>query len=334
MLTKIKVAIFVLILIASPIKSALGQNYADSAALSITKEYLKEVVKELTAPSLKGRATGSAEMAQARSSVISRLYQSNAETFGSSYASGFYFYSEREGKMLLGVNLIGIIRADSSVTSPKNIIIGANYDSRGEINGQIYPGADNNASGVAAMLSICNAASQMKQKGEGLKSNIWFVAFDAHHSSMEGARYFLNNSGLKAEDISLMINLSQIGTTLSPPKEAKTEKLIPKNYLCFMGESSKEREFYNLLKECNSRSSNPLVLENTFETSPLFYGLFYPMCDQILYKSENIPSVLITSGIHKYTNNPSDDFKIINFNALTERCRLLFKAVWSFANKE
>ncbi len=334
MLTKIKAAIFVLFLSALPFGSAYSQNYADSAALSITKEYLKGIVKELTDPSLKGRATGSPEMAQARSSVISRLYQSYADTFGSSYASGFYFYSEREEKMLLGVNLIGVIRADSTVTSPKNIIIGANYDSRGEINNQIYPGADNNASGVAALLSICNAASQMKQKGESLGSNLWFVAFDAHNSSMEGARYFLNNSGLKAEDISLMINLSQIGTTLSPPKEAKTEKLIPKNYLCFMGESSREKEFYNQLKECNNQSTNPLVLENTFESSPLFYGLFYPMGDQILFKSENIPSVLITSGIHKYTNNPSDDFKIINFNALTERCRLLFKALWSFANRE
>lgn len=334
MLTKIKAAIFVLFLSALPFGSAYSQNYADSAALSITKEYLKGIVKELTDPSLKGRATGSPEMAQARSSVISRLYQSNAETFGSSYASGFYFYSEREEKMLLGVNLIGVIRADSTVTSPKNIIIGANYDSRGEINNQIYPGADNNASGVAALLSICNAASKMKQRGESLISNLWFVAFDAHHSSMEGARYFLSNSGLQAEDISLMINLSQIGTTLSPPKEAKTEKLIPKNYLCFMGETSREREFYSQLKECNNQSTNPLVLENTFESSPLFYGLFYPMGDQVLFKSENIPSVLITSGIHKYTNKPSDDFKIINFNALTERCRLLFKALWSFANRE
>lgn len=334
MLTKIKAAIFVLFLSALPFGSAYSQNYADSAALSITKEYLKGIVKELTDPSLKGRATGSPEMAQARSSVISRLYQSNAETFGSSYASGFYFYSEREEKMLLGVNLIGVIRADSTVTSPKNIIIGANYDSRGEINNQIYPGADNNASGVAALLSICNATAKMKQRGESLISNLWFVTFDAHHSSMEGARYFLNNSGLKPEDISLMINLSQIGTTLSPPKEAKTEKLIPKNYLCFMGETSREREFYSKLKECNNQSTNPLVLENTFESSPLFYGLFYPMGDQVLFKSENIPSVLITSGIHKYTNKPSDDFKIINFNALTERCRLLFKALWSFANRE
>ncbi len=94
------------------------------------------------------------------------------------------------------------------------IIIGAHYDHLGYgAEGSLYTGppaihngADDNASGVAAMLGL---AQYFKDKS--LKTNILFLAFSGEEKGLWGSNFFVDNSPLQLEDISYMINMDMVG---------------------------------------------------------------------------------------------------------------------------
>lgn len=102
--------------------------------------------------------------------------------------------------IVTGGNIIGKIKGKTN----KTIIITAHFDHLGVKNGRIYNGADDNASGVAALFSI---AEYFKSKPA--KHNLIIAALDAKEIGSLGAEYFLKNYTDK-ENISLNINLDMI----------------------------------------------------------------------------------------------------------------------------
>ena len=68
-------------------------------------------------------------------------------------------------------------------------MVGAYYDGLGTVDGRLYPGADANASGVAALISLAHNAPSSPRDG------IIFVAFDGHSSDYAGARDLLRLLG-------------------------------------------------------------------------------------------------------------------------------------------
>lgn len=73
------------------------------------------------------------------------------------------------------------------------------------MNNQIYNGADDNASGVAVILSIARYFKKNKPK-----STLIFIAFDAEEMSLKGAYAFLCAPVLEKEKIKLNINLDMV----------------------------------------------------------------------------------------------------------------------------
>ena len=110
-------------------------------------------------------------------------------------------------------NVAGRIKADGL---KKTVIIGANYDNTyGLQYMQGYhnksEGALDNASGVAAMLAIAEAAVENKKAGIEIDYNLMFVAFGANNDGFYGSAKFvaeIDKYGLSLSDIALMINLS------------------------------------------------------------------------------------------------------------------------------
>ena len=290
----------------------------------ITKQSLRKTVSELTDVSLRGRESGTEEIKRGLEVIADAFYDAGVRMRGESYLYGFWYWKGNE--RALGINAIGIIPADSSVVSPKTLVIGAHYDGLGVLGGRVYPGADNNASGVAALIEVGKALAAMAAEGKHPKCNICLVAFDAKQLECLGSSRFLAEQTAGISSISLMINLDQIGTTLAPPKEAETGELLPKNYLLFLGMDSVDESVKKSFVEANS-TDEPIVLDFTCYGNKKVHDMLYEMGDQVSFRDAGIPAVVITSGVHKYTNKASDDIKTINFNALTERCKYIFRAV-------
>ena len=223
-----------------------------------------------------GRSSGSDGIDKARRHIISEFYNAGIEMAGESYSYGFYFWAG--GERILGINIVGMIPAGKSVENPKTILIGAHYDGLGVLGGKIYPGADNNASGVAAMIEIGKAFAELSRQGNAPDCNICLVAFDASNLECEGSLKLLSDKIIEPSDISLMINLDQIGTPF-----------FPKTICCSL-------EWIKLWKVSGAPSQSATVqASRLFSISPITETSRFTICSTIWetrYPSARLESLL------------------------------------------
>lgn len=233
----------------------------------------------------------------------------------SGYIQEFYL-PKYSGK---GGNVVGYIPA--SHKRAKYIIIGAHYDNIGLIKDKLYPGTDDNASGVAALLQIAKAYGKKYQENGGGKYNIVFVAFDANNLSMLGSKTFIQKSGIAPYQIECMINIDQIGSNLVPPSENK-------DYILVLGADKLSDWKANALGYANTMANLNLDIDHTYYNSPQFYNIFYKLSDQQSFTEVGVPALLFTSGITKHTNKETDDLSNVSLEVLDKRIRLLYRYLW------
>lgn len=169
---------------------------------TIDAKALVEDIKYLSTDDLKGRETGTNESATARNYVLKRFRESGIKSFKQDYLQKFSFADRKENKFN-GVNVIGLIKGKTNPN--KYIIISAHYDHVGVQEGEIYNGADDNASGTAALFAIAKYFDKNKPN-----HSIIFAAFDAEEKGLQGARYFVDNLPVEQKDILLNINMDMI----------------------------------------------------------------------------------------------------------------------------
>lgn len=157
-------------------------------------------LQQLSSDAFKGRKAGTAEIALSHTLIQSRLRQAGVDSF----ATGFF-----QDFTLSGVehkNLLGIIRGSEKPN--EYIIMSAHYDHIGVAgSGDVYNGADDNASGVAAVLA---AAKYFKTHPP--KHTIIFALWAAEEVGLRGSKYFTDNlpGTLTLAQIKFNINLDMI----------------------------------------------------------------------------------------------------------------------------
>lgn len=100
-------------------------------------------------------------------------------------------------------NLVGRVRGTSARAG--TLVISAHYDHLGVQDGRVYPGADDNASGVAAMLEVARYVERHPLRHQAL-----FVAFDAEELGLQGARAFIRMPPVPLSSVALDINLDMV----------------------------------------------------------------------------------------------------------------------------
>lgn len=103
-------------------------------------------------------------------------------------------------------NVMGMVKGKSK----KWVIIGAHYDHLGRMGPDaLFPGANDNASGVAMLLSL---AEHFAAKGHAPKHNLLFVAFAGEEVGLLGSQWCVTDRPVEWKDVSLMLNLDILGT--------------------------------------------------------------------------------------------------------------------------
>ena len=108
------------------------------AQVQISKQSLKNTVVALTDHKCSGRESGTEEIGAARRYISRTMEAYGISMKGESHSYGFWYWKGDE--RVLGVNIVGIIPADSFIENPETIVIGAHYDHLGVLGGRIYPG--------------------------------------------------------------------------------------------------------------------------------------------------------------------------------------------------
>ncbi len=167
----------------------------------IDREAALETVRALAADGMAGRAAGTEGGRRAREYLLGRLRALGTAPVDGRYAHPFTA-QDRGGAEVEGVNLL--FRIGGADPRAGTIVVTAHYDHLGTADGEIYNGADDNASGVAGLLAIARRFMDSPPRHAFL-----FALLDAEERGLLGARALADS--LPAGDLALNINLDMIG---------------------------------------------------------------------------------------------------------------------------
>jgi len=153
----------------------------------------------LASDSLEGRETNTHGNVIAREFIIERLQQTGVSAFVQDYTQSFTFGEDT----IPAENILGFIEGFSA----KNfIVISAHYDHVGmKDSTEIFNGADDNASGVVALLALAEYF-----RANQPENNLLFAFFDAEEKGLQGAKYFMQSVVMDSSRIKLNVNLDMV----------------------------------------------------------------------------------------------------------------------------
>lgn len=203
-------------------------------------------------------------------------------------------------------NYIGLIKGTVDSLSDEYIIVGAHYDGLGKRdeygkyfqgNQVIYPSANDNASGVAAMLELARRVAKSP-----LQRPVLFIAFSGGNSENTGSRYYLSSSSDRnVPNKFAMINLDVVGNLLDKK-------------ISIIGNASSP-DFATPLQ----LSAQDAGLGINLSAKP------FQLSDHVAFVRDSVPSVWISSDSEVYLGTPYDTperididgiVKIVNFSEL------------------
>lgn len=195
-------------------------------------------------------------------------------------------------KKRTGHNVIGYIDNGAANT----IVLGAHYDHLGfgeDGNSMIrtgekmiHNGADDNASGTAALIELGRLLKLSKNKS----NNYLLIAFSAEELGLNGSKYFTEHPTVEMEKVNYMINMDMVGR-LNDSSKAMT--------IGGYGTSPAWSEVINPIKELKGFS----IKYDSSGTGPSDHTSFY---------RKNIPVLFFFTGLHTDYHRPTDDFEKIN----------------------
>ena len=318
----------VIAVFSGPLTYGQGSSgYEFSAARNLIWEHkLYRHIEFLSDTLCQGRATGTRGSIEAAFWIEREFRDAGLLKFDGTYTKRFF-----AGKGLLGRNVIGFLPGSIKTPKDRYIIVGAHFDHIGQLNRVTYPGADANASGTVALTSLAEMFSMLRTLGRGFDSNIIFVAFDAKEMSMAGSEAFwkmINNheltdpvsgDAITPYKIRLMVNIDQIGSSLSPLTKGRND------YMIMLGRHSLKPFEREVLDFCNRSSGLHMDIDYTYYGSRNFTEIFYRLSDQRVFIDNRIPSVLFTSGITMNTNRTIDTAETLDYEIFKKRIYLIFE---------
>ncbi len=211
-----------------------------------------------------------------------------------------------------GNNVIGYIDNEA----PTTIILGAHFDHLGygedgnsmHRTGEklIHNGADDNASGTAALLELSKAIKKSKNKNH----NFLFIAFSGEELGLFGSKYFVDNPTINLESVSCMINMDMVGRM-----NDSTNSII----IGGIGTSPAWNEIVMLNKNVPFK-----IKVDSSGTGPSDHATFY---------RKKIPVLFFFTGLHSDYHKPTDDFEKINFTG-TKNIVKFIETIIANLNKE
>jgi Zn-dependent M28 family amino/carboxypeptidase len=161
------------------------------------------VVTELTSPRYQGRRGGTEGGRAARAFVRMAFAEIGLDPAGTSGFEQPFRLARSPQPTNTAANLIGGIKGTAATS--ETIVITAHYDHLGVRNGVVYPGADDNASGIAALLAIARYI-----KTNPLRHPVLVAALDAEELGVQGAKAFLAHPPRPIREMALNINLDMV----------------------------------------------------------------------------------------------------------------------------
>jgi len=211
-----------------------------------------------------------------------------------------------EEKETKTANICGYIEGSDEYLKERFIVVGAHYDHLGKRGNRIYFGADDNASGTAAVLALAKAFSTLNTPP---RRSIIFVTFTGEEIGLIGSSHFVENCPIPLESIDAMVNLDMVGRV--PPGPSAR----------FAGASASS-VFEKTAKEAAKKASLKVRLSDSPGGGS----------DHISFARKGIPSIFIIASRNPDYHTPNDTAEKINYEGMCSVVRATFHFVHSLAD--
>lgn len=258
-------------------------------------------ISYLSSPELQGRAAGTEGSEAARAYIQAELERAGIRPLSTGWFQSFIVPTTG----VEGRNVIGVVQGMES--PDRYIVVTAHFDHLGVRDGEIYHGADDNASGSAALLEIARYFA-----GNPPRNSVVFAALDAEEMGLRGARAFVADPPIPLESILLNINMDMVSRSVADELYVAGTHHYP---------------FLNELIDVVADRSNVTLLRGHDDPS-LPAGDDWTMAsDHGAFHAEGIPFLYFGVEDHPDYHQPTDTFENIDQSFFVRAVRTVLDAV-------
>ena len=272
---------------------------APSPPASIVAKDVKRHVEWLADPARRGR---SGEAARLSADYLRDHFRrlKLKPLFGDSYFQPLPGRKDKSGKPLTAGRNVGAVLPGQK--PDEIVILSAHYDHLGVRKNAVYPGADDNASGVALMLEV---ARQLATRKTPPARSVAFVGFDLEERLLWGSRWFAANPPWPLEHVKLFITADMVGRSLGN---------LPLPTVFCLGS-----EHAPVLRTVLDRVGTPRGLE----VARLGIDLVGTRSDYGPFRDRKVPFLFFSTGEHPDYHSTRDTPEKVDFPKLTRISNLV-----------
>ncbi|MCA9115014.1 MAG: M28 family peptidase [Planctomycetaceae bacterium] len=279
----------------------------------IQPEDVQRHIEWLASPQLAGRSGEGARIASSR--IAEWFSQCGLQPLfpGSSWFQDIPGPSRDGNPTIAGRNVGGWIRGSDPVLQHEFVIVSAHYDHLGIRNGQIYPGADDNASGTSMMLEVARHLGKTKQRP---RRSVVFVGFDLEERMLWGSRWFAAHPPWPIEQVCCFITADMIGRSLG-------DLPLPTVFVMGSEHSAQLRQ-----------ALDTVPVPTGLEAARLGIDLVGTRSDYGPFRDREIPFLFFSTGEHPDYHTPQDVPDRVNFEKVAKVSSLVLSLTEQVASSD
>jgi Zn-dependent M28 family amino/carboxypeptidase len=241
-------------------------------------------------------------------------------------------YTRFDNKEKAVPNVMGLIRGNDPELQQEAIVYTAHFDHMGiNSNGEVYNGADDNASGTVALIEIGEAFIKLQKD---LKRSVLILWLSGEEIGLFGSRFYTEQPLIPLDQTVANINLDMVGAV----RTARDTGLIYNEKVSVLGMDSISviggHQSAELL-EIHNRSTKKMRLASDFSmNSPNHPYRYYYRSDHYHFAKNNIPVLFYSTGIHVDYHKPTDNYERINYAKLEKVSELAFLVGYRLATRK
>lgn len=212
-------------------------------------------------------------------------------------------------------NVVAVLRGSDPKLRDEAIVYSAHMDHVGRhMNGDVFNGADDNASGSAGLLAIASAYAKQEQRP---RRSVIFLSVSGEELGLWGSHYFSDNPTWPLDKIVADINTDMIGRS-GPESGANEVTVTPSN----------EHEMFSTIVRDAARFGEQLEMSFTSGDK------YYQRSDHYNFARKGIPVVFFCNGEHEDYHQVSDHADKLDGDKMERIARLAFWTGQHVANAD
>lgn len=197
--------------------------------------------------------------------------------------------AETKSASMVTENVVGVLPGTDPVLKDEYVVITAHYDHEGIRGGEVYNGADDNASGTATLIMVGDYLADLPRR-----RSLIILLLTAEEKGLLGSEYFVQNPPVPLDKMVANLNIDMIGRSADGRIGMIPSKVEGMSTLS------------ELAKKVNERGEHKIVFRDDMDR-------FHRRSDHYNFTRNDVPAIFFFTGIHEDYHKPGDDWHKLNY---------------------